>query len=70
MGTVELDSVVLNWGSAASTLITVPEPVSGLLPVVGVPLPLFSYGGSSVITTYAVVGILLSVRLRRFAHGG
>lgn len=43
--------------------------VTGLLPVVGVPLPLFSYGGSSVITTYAVVGILLSVRLRRFAHG-
>ena len=44
--------------------------VTGLLPVVGVPLPLFSYGGSSVITTYAVVGILLSVRLRRFAHAG
>ena len=43
--------------------------VTGLLPVVGVPLPLFSYGGSSIITTYAVVGILLSVRLRRFAHG-
>jgi rod shape determining protein RodA len=44
--------------------------VTGLLPVVGIPLPLFSYGGSSVITTYAVVGILLSVRMRRFAHGG
>jgi rod shape determining protein RodA len=41
-----------------------------LLPVVGVPLPLFSYGGSSVITSYTVVGILLSVRLRRFSHSG
>jgi rod shape determining protein RodA len=42
--------------------------VTGLLPVVGVPLPLFSYGGSSVITTYAAVGILLSIRMHRFAH--
>jgi rod shape determining protein RodA len=43
--------------------------VSGLLPVVGVPLPLFSYGGSSVLTTYAIVGILLSIRARRFSRG-
>jgi rod shape determining protein RodA len=43
--------------------------VTGLLPVVGVPLPLFSYGGSSVVTTYAIAGILLSVRMRRFSHG-
>ena len=43
--------------------------VTGLLPVVGVPLPLLSYGGSSVVTTYAIAGILLSVRMRRFSHG-
>jgi len=43
--------------------------VTGMLPVVGVPLPLFSYGGSSVLTTYVVVGILLSVRARRFSRG-
>ncbi|MBI5439621.1 MAG: rod shape-determining protein RodA [Deltaproteobacteria bacterium] len=41
--------------------------VTGCLPVVGVPLPLFSYGGSSVLTTYLVAGILLSIRLRRFS---
>lgn len=40
--------------------------VMGLLPVVGVPLPLFSYGGSSVLTTCMIVGILLSIRRRRF----
>jgi rod shape determining protein RodA len=40
--------------------------VMGLLPVVGVPLPLFSYGGSSVLTTCIIVGFLLSIRLRRF----
>jgi rod shape determining protein RodA len=42
--------------------------VTGMLPVVGVPLPLFSYGGSSAITTYAVAGILLSIRMRRFSR--
>lgn len=42
--------------------------VTGCLPVVGVPLPLFSYGGSSVLTTYLAVGILLNVKMRRFSQ--
>ncbi|MBU0679833.1 MAG: rod shape-determining protein RodA [Proteobacteria bacterium] len=40
--------------------------VMGLLPVVGMPLPLFSYGGSSLITTMAGIGILMSVQMRRY----
>ncbi len=40
--------------------------VIGLLPVVGVPLPLFSYGGTSMITTMIGVGLLMSVSMRRF----
>lgn len=35
--------------------------VSGLLPVVGVPLPLVSYGGTSIVTLMAGFGILMSV---------
>ncbi|VFN03278.1 MAG: cell elongation-specific peptidoglycan biosynthesis regulator RodA [Candidatus Kentron sp. G] len=39
--------------------------VSGLLPVVGVPLPLLSYGGSSLVTLLAAFGILMSVHTHR-----
>ncbi len=40
--------------------------VIGLLPVVGVPLPLFSYGGTSMVTTMIGAGLLLNVSMRRF----
>ena len=41
--------------------------VMGLMPVVGVPLPLISYGGSSVITNMVGLGILLNIRMRKFS---
>jgi rod shape determining protein RodA len=40
--------------------------VSGLLPVVGVPLPLMSYGGTSVLCSLMGLGLLVSVRMRQF----
>jgi rod shape determining protein RodA len=39
--------------------------VTGLLPVVGLPLPLISYGGSSMVTTMASFGIIMSIHCHR-----
>ena len=39
--------------------------VSALLPVVGVPLPLVSYGGTSMLTLFAGFGILMSIHTHR-----
>ncbi|TPE48728.1 rod shape-determining protein RodA [Maribrevibacterium harenarium] len=41
--------------------------VSGILPVVGVPLPLVSYGGTSIITIMATFGILMSIQTHKKA---
>src|SRR5207247_4896771 len=42
--------------------------VLGLLPTIGVPLPLVSYGGSSVMATMAALGLAANVRMRRLVH--
>jgi len=42
--------------------------VAGLVPVKGLPLPLMSYGGSSLVSSMLGVGLVLSVRMRRFAN--
>jgi rod shape determining protein RodA len=38
----------------------------GVMPVVGVPLPLISYGGSSTLTVAICIGLLMNVSMRRF----
>lgn len=40
--------------------------VIGLFPVVGVPMPFFSYGGTSMITSMVGIGILQNISMRRF----
>jgi rod shape determining protein RodA len=40
--------------------------VLGIFPVVGIPLPLFSYGGSSLITLLSSIGIVLGIGMRRY----
>jgi len=40
--------------------------VLGLMPVVGIPLPLLSYGGSFLLSTFIGIGLLLNVSMRRY----
>jgi len=40
--------------------------VVGLAPVIGVPLPLFSYGGSALVTSMMGLGVLMNVSMRRY----
>lgn len=40
--------------------------VIGLMPVVGIPLPFISYGGSSMLVNCVLIGIVLNVSMRRF----
>ena len=42
--------------------------VVGLMPVVGIPLPLLSYGGSSLVVTCVGIGLVMSVHMRRFLY--
>ena len=43
--------------------------VSGVLPVVGVPMPLLSYGGTSAVSLLAGLGLVMAVRAHRPVHG-
>jgi rod shape determining protein RodA len=40
----------------------------GLMPVTGIPLPLMSYGGSSILFTFLSLGIVMNIRMRRFVN--
>jgi len=42
--------------------------VIGLMPVTGIPLPLMSYGGSSVLFAFLALGVAMNVRMRRFVN--
>ncbi|MEC4676942.1 MAG: rod shape-determining protein RodA [Nitrospirota bacterium] len=39
----------------------------GIMPVVGIPLPFFSYGGTALLSNYISLGVLINIRTRRFA---
>ncbi|GMO67280.1 MAG: rod shape-determining protein RodA [Endomicrobiia bacterium] len=42
--------------------------VMGIMPATGVPLPLLSYGGSSIFSSLCAVGILCSISMRKYTH--
>lgn len=52
---------ILFWPAAINIAM-----VLGMAPVIGVALPLFSYGGSSMITSLTALGLLLNISMRRY----
>ena len=42
--------------------------IVGLFPITGVPIPLLSYGGSSLLMTFVAVGLVVNVKMRRFVN--
>ena len=38
----------------------------GIMPVLGIPLPFISYGGSASVVNFCMVGLVLNVAMRRF----
>ena len=44
--------------------------VIGIMPVVGIPLPFISYGGSATLVNFTLLGIVLNVSMRRFMFKG
>lgn len=53
--------ILIFWQAVINILM-----ILGFLPVVGIPLPLVSYGGSSLLTTMVGLAILMNIRMRRF----
>jgi rod shape determining protein RodA len=42
--------------------------VVGFMPVTGIPLPLMSYGGSSLLFTFFALGVVINIQMRRFVN--
>jgi rod shape determining protein RodA len=42
--------------------------VVGYMPITGIPLPLLSYGGSSILSTFVFLGLIINVRMRRYVY--
>ena len=40
--------------------------VVGIMPVVGIPLPFISYGGSATLVNFSLIGLVLNISMRRF----
>ncbi len=67
----DLSGTMLVMGVAAVLIFQIAVNVGmvlGLMPVTGIPLPLMSYGGSSVLFTFLALGMVMNVRMNRFVN--
>ena len=67
----DLSGSLIIMGVVAVLTFQIPVNVGmviGFMPVTGIPLPLMSYGGSSVLFTFLALGVAMNVRMRRFVN--
>ena len=62
-GTLLACGVVALWGFQIFVNVGM---TMGIMPITGIPLPFISYGGSSLLTNYIAVGLLLNIHMRRY----
>ena len=70
-GAADPPGTLITMGVAAVLLFQVAVNIGmcvGLMPVTGIPLPLMSYGGSSMLFTFLALGIVMNIRMRRFVN--
>jgi len=63
--------IYLTMGAVSVLLFHILENVGmvvGIMPITGIPLPLLSYGGSSVMATFMLLGLIINVRMRRYVN--
>lgn len=58
-------TTIVGFGAAVNLAV-----VTGLIPTTGIPLPFISYGGTSLVATFAAVGILISIARRSGVESG
>ena len=62
-GTLLAAGIVALWGFQIFVNVGM---TMGIMPITGIPLPFISYGGSSLITNFIAVGLLLNIHMRRY----
>jgi rod shape determining protein RodA len=63
--------IYLTTGAVSVLLFHILENIGmvvGIMPITGIPLPLLSYGGSSVMATFMLLGLIINVRMRRYVN--
>ncbi|MGH9281715.1 MAG: rod shape-determining protein RodA [Acidimicrobiales bacterium] len=66
----DLSGTIICVGVLSMLVLQIFENVGmtmGIMPITGIPLPLMSYGGSATIATFAAIGLVLNVHMRRFS---
>ena len=67
----DLFSMIMSFGIVSMMALQVVINVGmviGIMPVVGIPLPLMSYGGSSMLMNMVALGLLLNIQMQRFTY--